>query len=50
MHYGNQGVCDDSGVNLDANSVFGVFPALLNLQVLLQPFEEHFNGPAVLVK
>ena len=30
--------------------VFGVAPELLDLQVLLQPFEEEFYGSAILVE
>ena len=46
----NQAVRDDRGVDLDADCVFRVSPELLDLQMLLHPFEEELHRPAVLVK
>ena len=50
MNNGNQAVRDDRGVDLDADCVFRVSPELLDLQMLLHPFEEQLRRPAVLVK
>lgn len=40
MNNGYQAVTDNCRVDLDADCVFGVSPELLDLQMLLHPFEE----------
>lgn len=45
MNNGNQAVTDNRCVALDSDCVFGVSPELIDLQMLLHPFEEQLNGP-----
>ena len=46
----NEAVCDDGDVNLYPDSIFGITPERLDLEMLLDPFEEKFHLPAVAVK
>lgn len=47
---GDETVCDDGRANLYSDSVFGGTPELLYFEVLLEPFEEQFNLPSILVQ
>ena len=46
----NEAVCDDGDVNLYPDSILGITPERLDLEMLLDPFEEKFHLPAVAVK
>ena len=46
----NEAVCDDGDVNLYPDSILGITPERLDLEMLLDPFEEKFHLPAVSVK
>lgn len=50
MDNGHQAVTDNRRVDLNSDCVFGVSLELLDLQMLLYPFEEQLHGPTVLVK
>ena len=45
---GNEAVGDDGHVYLYADCIFGFSPETLDLEVLLDPFEEQFHLPPVL--
>jgi len=47
---GNETVCDNGDVYLYANSILGLAPEFLDLKVLLNPLEEKFDLPPVLVE
>ena len=47
---GDQAVGGDCRPDLDAHGIFGTAPEFLDLQMLLQPFEEQFDLPAVSVE
>lgn len=49
MDYGYQTIRRDGGIYLDADGVFGRSPEPLDVEVLLHPFEEQLDLPAVLV-
>ncbi len=46
----NEAVCDDGDVNLYPDSILGITPERLDLEMLFDPFEEKFHLPAVAVK
>ena len=46
----DEAICDDGNVNLNANGIFAFSPERLDLEVLLNPFEEEFDLPSVSVK
>ena len=50
MNYGYQTIRRDGGIDLDADGVFGRSPEPLDVEVLLHPFEEQLDLPAVLVE
>ena len=43
-------VCDDGNMNLNAHGIVTLSPERLDLEMLLDPFEEQFDLPSVLVK
>ena len=43
-------VCDDGNMNLNAHSIVTLTPERLDLEVLLNPFEEEFDLPPVFIK
>ena len=46
----NETICDDGNMYLNADSVLTLAPKGLDLEVLLNPFKEHFNLPPVFVQ
>jgi len=46
----NEAVCDDGNMNLYPDSILGVTPERLDLEMLFEPFEEKFHLPTVAVK
>ena len=46
----NEAVCDDGDVNLYPDSILGITPERLNLEMLFNPPEEKFHLPAVALK
>ena len=46
----NETVRDDSDMNLDTDGIFAFAPEGLNLEMLLNPFEEQFDLPPVFIK
>ena len=46
----NKTVCDDSNMDLNTNGIFAFAPEGLNLEMLLNPFEEQLDLPSVFVK
>ena len=46
----NEAVCDDGNVYLYAHSIFRLAPETFNLKMLLDPLEEQFHLPPVLVE
>ena len=43
-------VCDDGNVNLNAHCIVALTPERLDLEVLLDPFEEQLDLPSVFIK
>ena len=50
LNDGNQAIGTDGSIDLDSYGVFGGAPELLDLEVLLEPFEEQLYLPTVFVK
>ena len=50
LNDGNEAIGDDGDMYLDADSVFGLSPEPLNLEVLLDPLEEKFHLPPIFIK
>lgn len=46
----NETVCDDGNMDLNTNGIFAFAPEGLNLEMLLNPFEEQLDLPSVFVK
>lgn len=46
----NHTVSDYSTIDLDSNDILAGIPKLLNLEVLLEPLEEQFYTPTIMVK
>ena len=49
LHYRYEAISDYGTIYLDAYSIFGSAPEFLDFEVLLDPFEEKFYAPSVLV-
>lgn len=50
FNYGNQAICCDGRRDLYSNGILRSAPKRFNVKVLLDPLEEEFNLPPVLVK
>ena len=50
LHNGNEAVGADSRVNLYSDSILSCAPEFLDFEVLLEPLEEQFYLPTVLVE
>lgn len=50
MDNSHKAICYDSDSNLDADGILRSVPKLLNLEMLLQPFEEEFHQLSFLVQ
>ena len=50
LHYRYEAISDYGTIYLDAYSIFGSAPEFLDFEVLLDPFEEQFNTPAIAIK
>ena len=50
LHNGNEAVGTDGRVNLYSDSILSCSPEFFNLEVLLEPLEEQFYLPTVLVE
>ena len=46
----NEAICDDGNMDLDTDGIFAFAPEGLNLEMLLNPFEEQLDLPSVFVK
>ena len=46
----NEAVCDDGNMDLNTDGIFAFAPEGLNLEMLLNPFEEQLDLPSVFVK
>ena len=46
----HEAICDDGNMYLNADSILAFTPEGLNLEVLLDPFEEQLNLPSIFIK
>ena len=45
----NEAICDDGNMNMNTYSIVALSPERLDLEMLLNPFEEQFNLPSVFI-
>ena len=50
LNDGNEAVCDDGDVYLDSYGVFRLSPEPLDLEMLLNPFEEELHLPSIFIE